>query len=208
MLISSFSDVFLPEVHSSTQNVTGLIVSFIVLAIIIYGGGQLLLNGFVKRVSTELRNKRRDIGLMYKASVILGILSYRFLPWFKTRRNSITLLFFIGSGMAGVNLAVGMVIHSYYIESVKPDIITEQSQIPAAYPKITPQSVGILSPLYLYAFFIPLNLAYLFAWGGVLRTLTLLFQHFGRDKVLDNYRNSTGNLLIFSIPNNSLTSNR
>jgi hypothetical protein len=207
MLISSFSDVFLPEVHSSTQNVTGLIVSFIVLAIIIYGGGQLLLNGFVKRVSTELRNKKRDIGLMYKvliiiqyiivsiisviilqiiflhqystsliilativsyvpASVILGILSYRFLAWFKTRRNSITLLFFIGSGMVGVNLAVGMVIHSYYIESVKPDIITEQSQIPAAYPKITPQSVGILSPLYLYAFFIPLNLAYLFAWGG------------------------------------------
>jgi hypothetical protein len=83
------------------------------------------------------------------ASVILGILSYRFLAWFKTRRNSITLLFFIGSGMVAVNLAVGMVIHSYYIESVKPDIITEQSQIPTAYPKITPQSVGILSPLYL-----------------------------------------------------------
>lgn len=71
MLISSFSDVFLPEVHSSTQNVTGLIVSFIVLAIIIYGGGQLLLNGFVKRVSTELRNKKRDIGLMYKVLIII-----------------------------------------------------------------------------------------------------------------------------------------
>jgi hypothetical protein len=103
------------------------------------------------------------------ASLILGILSYRFLAWFRTRRNSITLLFFIGSGMVGVNLAVGVVIHSYYMWSEKPaKIITEQSQIATAvtFPEITPQSVGILSPLYLYAFFIPLNLAYLFAWGG------------------------------------------
>lgn len=40
MLISSFSDVFSPEVRSSTQNVTGLIVTFIVLAIVIYSGSQ------------------------------------------------------------------------------------------------------------------------------------------------------------------------
>jgi hypothetical protein len=69
--------------------------------------------------------------------------------------------------MVGVNLAVGVVIHSYYIELKKPAEITEESQITATtYPTITPHSVGILSPLYLYAFFIPLNLAYLFAWGG------------------------------------------
>jgi hypothetical protein len=159
----------------------------------------------VKKVSSELRKKKRDINLMYKivsvvqyiivsiisviilqiifqnlystsliilativsyipASIILGILSYRFLAWFRKRRNSITLSFFIGSGMVGVNLAVGVVIHNYYLLSEKPDNITEELlRTATAFPEITPQSVGILSPLYLYAFFIPLNLAYLFA---------------------------------------------
>jgi hypothetical protein len=101
------------------------------------------------------------------ATVILGVLSYKFIAWFRISRDAITFLFFIGSGMVAINLAVGVVIHSYYIWSQEPPIVTFASaQADTLFPKITQQSVGILSPLYLYAFFIPLNLAYFFAWAG------------------------------------------
>jgi MFS family permease len=98
------------------------------------------------------------------ATAIMGLLSYRFYSWYKSNRNAISLLFLIGSAMVGINLGVGVTIHSYYIWSKKPIEITAQPQV--NFPKITPQSIGILSAFYLYAFFIPLNLAYLFAWGG------------------------------------------
>ena len=101
------------------------------------------------------------------ATLILGILSYRFIAWFRISKDAITFLFFLGSGMVAVNLGVGVVIHSYYIWSERSPIVTfASSQADPAFPKITPQNVGILSPLYLYAFFIPLNLAYFFAWAG------------------------------------------
>ena len=123
------------------------------------------------------------------AAAIMWLLSYRFYSWYKSNRNAISLLFLVGSAMIAVNLGVGLVIHSYYIWSKKPiDITTVQSQI--TFPKITPQSAGIVSAFYLYLFFIPLNLAYLFAWGGCV----ILLHHYSR--MLGNIRY----WIIISIP--------
>jgi hypothetical protein len=203
MLISSFSDVFFQQF--SVRNVFGLDTLFVVISGVIYVGGLFILNDFVKKVSSELRNKKRDIDVMFKAVsllqcvifsiilviilqiifrnqyssslvifvtitsyvqaiTILGILGYRFIAWFRLRQNSITLLFSVGSGMLAVNLAAGVVIHSYYIWSYEsPNVTFSIAQAGLLFPEFTSQSVGILGPLYLYAFFIPLNFAYLFA---------------------------------------------
>jgi hypothetical protein len=71
MIISSFSDVLLQ--HYSTQKIGGFITLFVAVTAIIYAGGQYLLIDYIKKVSIELRNKKRDIGLMYKA---LSIIQY------------------------------------------------------------------------------------------------------------------------------------
>jgi hypothetical protein len=71
MIISSFSDVLLQ--HYSTQRIWGFITLFVAVTAIIYAGGQYLLNDYIKKVIIELRNKKRDIGLMYKA---LSIIQY------------------------------------------------------------------------------------------------------------------------------------
>jgi hypothetical protein len=69
--------------------------------------------------------------------------------------------------MLAVNLAAGVVIHSYYIWSYEsPNVTFSIAQAGLLFPEFTSQSVGILDPLYLYAFFIPLNFAYLLAWAG------------------------------------------
>jgi len=98
------------------------------------------------------------------ATIIMGILSYRFYSWYKSNKNTISLLFLIGSAMVCIYQGVSVSINCYYVWSKKPTDIYEQSQV--TFPKITPQSAGILSFIYFYAIFIPLNLAYLFAWGG------------------------------------------
>jgi hypothetical protein len=103
------------------------------------------------------------------ATIIMALLSYRFYSWYKLNRNTISLLFLIGSAMVGINLGVGVVIHSYYIWSHKPTNIVAQPQV--SFPTITPKSDGIISILYVYAFFIPLNMAYLFAWAGCVTLL-------------------------------------
>jgi hypothetical protein len=76
--------------------------------------------------------------------------------------------------MVCIYQGVSVTINCYYIWSKKPIDIYEQSQV--NFPKITPQSAGILSFIYLYAIFIPLNLAYLFAWGGC----AVLLHHYSR----------------------------
>src|SRR5262249_54466323 len=114
------------------------------------------------------------------ASVILLLLAYRFYLWYRLNKNAITFLFLIGSFFVGVNLASGVVIHNYYLWTNKPDNITPQLQV--SFPIMTPSSSGIVSMIYLYAFFIPLNLAYLFAWGGCVVLLHYYSKVLGRTK--------------------------
>lgn len=59
-------------------------------------------------------------------TAIMGLLSYRFYSWYKSNGNAISLLFLIGSAMVGINLGIGLAIHSYYIWSKKPIDITAQ----------------------------------------------------------------------------------
>jgi hypothetical protein len=133
------------------------------------------------------------------ASIIMGLLSYRFFSWYSSNKNAISLLFLIGTSMVAINVAVGVVIHSYYlVESHKALSTTARTAGGAGatsaaadigpqlqvnnFPKITPKSSAIVSVLYLYAFFIPLNLAYLFAWGGC----TVLLRYYS--KILGNVK--------------------
>ena len=105
----------------------------------------------------------------YYVVTILQILSL-----VKTKKNAITFLFLIGSFFVGVNLGAGLVIHNYYLLTNKPGNIAPQSHV--NFPTMTPSSSGIISVMYLYAFFIPLNLAYLFAWGGCV----VLLHHYSK----------------------------
>jgi hypothetical protein len=133
------------------------------------------------------------------ASIIMGLLSYRFFSWYSSNKNAISLLFLIGTSMVAINVAVGVVIHSYYlVESHKALSTTARTAGGAGatsaaadigpqlqvnnFPKITPKSSAIVSVLYLYAFFIPLNLAYLFAWSGC----TVLLRYYS--KILGNVK--------------------
>jgi hypothetical protein len=122
------------------------------------------------------------------ASVILLLLAYRFFLWYKLSKNTITFLFLIGSFFVGVNLAAGVVLHNYYLWVNKPDTIVTNLHV--NFPVITPGSSGLMSNLYLYAFFIPLNIAYLFAWGGCV----VLLHHYS--KVLGKVKF----FIIISIP--------
>jgi hypothetical protein len=114
------------------------------------------------------------------ACVIMLLLAYRFYLWYRLRRNAITLLFLVGSFFVGVNLAAGVVLHNSYLWTNKPENTAPQSHI--NFPIMTPSSSGIMSMMYLYAFFIPLNLAYLFAWGGCVVLLHHYSKVLGRTK--------------------------
>lgn len=87
--------------------------------------------------------------------MILAVLSCKFVTWFRISRDAIYFLFFIGSEMVAVNLAVGAVIRSYYIWSEEsPDATFLNTQADLAFPEITPQSVGIFEST------IPLRILY------------------------------------------------
>src|SRR5205823_6654259 len=79
------------------------------------------------------------------ASIILAILSYRFFSWYRSNKNTISLLFFIGTGVLAINLAAGAIIHSYYILSSKRPSYYIGPQYQASFPKITLKSSGIVS---------------------------------------------------------------
>jgi hypothetical protein len=51
--------------------VFGLNTLFVIISGIIYVGGLFILNDFVKKVSSELRNRKRDIDVMFKAVSLL-----------------------------------------------------------------------------------------------------------------------------------------
>lgn len=216
MILSSFFDVLGQKLVS-----TWGLVLFIGNTMIIFGVGQYLLLGYVKRATQDLRTKKVGIKITYKivevvqyvvcgiigliilqiifysqystkliiaativsyipACAIMLLLSYRFYLWFRLGRNAITFLFLIGSFFVGINLGAGVILHNYYLWTIKPYNIVPQLQI--KFPIMTPTSSGIVSIMYLYVFFIPLNLAYLFAWGGCVVLLRYYSKVLGRTK--------------------------
>jgi len=108
------------------------------------------------------------------ACTILFLLAFRFYMWYRLSKNAITFLFLFGSFFVGMNLAVGVLIHSYYLWTNKPATIAPHLYV--IFPTMTSKSSGLTSIAYLYAFFIPLNLAYLFAWGGCV----VLLHHYSK----------------------------
>jgi hypothetical protein len=148
------------------------------------------------------------------ASLIMCILSYRFYSSYKSSKNNISLLFFLGVAMVAINVGVGAIIHSYYIWTEKPNVIQasknfkntgsdydSNSKYNYNFPKITPRAVGsTISLIYLYGFFIPLNLAYLFAWGGCL-VLLCQYKILGGDKNIKFWIIVSIPLIIFLIAN-------
>ena len=66
MIISSFFDI----IGGKLASIFGLVL-FIVLLLVIFGTGQYLLLGFVRKASKDLRKRKRDINLTYTLVTII-----------------------------------------------------------------------------------------------------------------------------------------
>jgi hypothetical protein len=148
-----------------------IVVQYVVSAILILVVLQIILGSYY---SAKLIIAATLVSYI-PATIIMGILSYRFYSWYKSNRNTISLLFFIGTAMVCIYQSVGVPINCYYIWSKKPIDIDEQSQV--NFPKITPQSAWdiefYLSLCNLYSIEFGLSLC----MGRVRSTLTLLLTY-------------------------------
>jgi hypothetical protein len=144
------------------------IAQYVIAAILILMIFQIVLSAHYYIVSTIAAT-----ALSYAlACTTMVLISYRLFSWYGLNKNSTVLFYALASAMVATSTGSHLVTHNLILWEKRPFEVN--ANIKQDFPQISTRTVGVIAPIFSYAYLLPLLLSFLLMYIGTV----LLLHHY------------------------------